>query len=365
MSLQPSRFGAQPQEILLSVIIPVHNPGNTLEACLMSLSQYGGESIEIIVVDDGCTDNSMLCAAKFGAKIVRTGLKIGPGRARNLGASVARGSVLLFLDGDVCIHADTIRRIRRRFAADWDLAALIGSYDNRPGDPGFVSQYRNLLHHHIHQNGCEGASTFWSGCGAIRNEVFEEFGGFSAVYDHASIEDIELGYRLTSSGRSVLLDREIQVTHLKRWRLWKMLKTDIARRGIPWMKLILRDRRMPNDLNLRVSQRLSVLMIYVALFLAAMNLAALVLPLPEHLGLWSRYAGVCAVLSIVTLNVRFYLFLLKSRGLSFLIGALPLHFAYFLCNGISFLAGTTLYVPQALRGLSKRRESSRSLKGSP
>ena len=80
-----------------------------------------------------------------------------------------------------------------------------------------------------------------------------------------AIEDIELGYRLRMAGRKVILDKELQVTHLKRWTFWGLLKTDILDRGIPWTELILRDRYMPNDLNLELSQRVSVALAFLLL----------------------------------------------------------------------------------------------------
>ncbi len=48
-----------------------------------------------------------------------------------------------------------------------DLAAVFGSYDDEPAAPNFLSQYKNLFHHFVHQQGSAEASTFWSGCGAI------------------------------------------------------------------------------------------------------------------------------------------------------------------------------------------------------
>ena len=73
---------------------------------------------------------------------------------------------------------------------------------------GVVSQYRNLLHHFVHQHGNSEASTFWAGCGAIRRSVFEEMGGFDEQrFPTPSIEDIELGYRLRQAGHRILLDK--------------------------------------------------------------------------------------------------------------------------------------------------------------
>jgi hypothetical protein len=69
-------------------------------------------------------------------------------------------------------------------------------------------------------------------------------------------------------GHRILLDPSVKAKHLKRWTFWNIVSTDVLRRGIPWTELILRDRNMPDDLNLRISQRISVGLVYVALLLA-------------------------------------------------------------------------------------------------
>ena len=91
-----------------------------------------------------------------------------------------------------------------------DVAAVFGSYDARPRSMGTVSQYRNLLHHFVHQKGNPEASTFWAGCGAIRRSVFDEVGGFDEKQFSGRVEDIELGYRLQHTGHRILLDKGLQ-----------------------------------------------------------------------------------------------------------------------------------------------------------
>jgi hypothetical protein len=155
------------------------------------------------------------------------------------------------------------------FENEPELVALIGSYDDSPACPDFLSQYRNLMHHFVHQSSRQQASTFWSGCGAIRPELFLQHCGFDESYGRPAIEDIELGYRLQQAGCRIVLDRGIQVKHLKRWTLFDLVKTDVLDRGIPWTELILRDRRMPNDLNLQISQRISVALVFLLIGTAA------------------------------------------------------------------------------------------------
>ena len=252
----------------VSVIIPVFNAADHLRSCLARLAEWPAGPLELIVVDDGSTDESAEVARSFGAAVISTGGRKGPARARNLGARAARGDILFFIDSDVCVHQDTLERVRRDFKEDPELDALIGSYDSSPASPDFISQYKNLMHSFVHQRGRREACTFWSGCGAIRRQVFLEHAGFDESYDHPAIEDIELGYRLRQYGSKMVLDKDLQVTHLKHWTFWNLLKTDVLDRGIPWTELILRDRDMPNDLNLELSQRVSVALAFLLVGLA-------------------------------------------------------------------------------------------------
>jgi glycosyltransferase involved in cell wall biosynthesis len=255
----------------ISVVIPVYNAAAYLEQCLRHLGQSKGADYECIVVDDGSSDSSPEVARRFGARLLSTGGRRGPAHARNLGAAAAQGGILFFIDSDVLVYPGTLGRIQASFAQDPELDATMGSYDDSPGSDDFLSQYRNLMHCYVHQTSRPQACTFWSGCGAIRREVFLAHGGFDNSYGRPAIEDIELGYRLTRAGRKVTLDRHLLVKHLKKWSLWKVVRTDILDRGIPWTELILRDQKLPNDLNVQLSQRLSVALVFLMLGIAALT----------------------------------------------------------------------------------------------
>jgi glycosyltransferase involved in cell wall biosynthesis len=253
----------------ISVVIPAYNAARFLEVCLAHLDRSTLSPLECLVVDDGSTDDGALVAARHGATVLSTGRRLGPAHARNVGALHARGDVLFFIDADVCVQPDSVQKVAESFAADPSLDALIGSYDDAPESSDFLSQYKNLMHSFVHHHGRRRASTFWSGCGAIRREVLLEHSGFDESYDRPAIEDIELGYRLVRGGRKVELDPSLTVKHLKRWTFWGLLKSDVFDRGVPWTELILRDRCMPNDLNLHLSQRVSVALVFLLLGMTA------------------------------------------------------------------------------------------------
>jgi len=247
----------------ISVVVPAYNAAHTLELCLQSLAASHMRPTECIVVDDGSTDQTPEIAKRYGARVLSTGGRKGPAKARNQGAREATGEIVFFIDSDICLHQNTLARLASGFTVDPGVDAIIGSYDDSPEQQDVLSMYRNLMHRYVHQHGRAQASTFWSGCGAIRRSVFLEHGGFDESYRRPAIEDIELGYRLVAAGRRIVLDRSLEVKHLKRWTFLNLIKTDIFDRGMPWTELILRDGNMPNDLNIQLSQRVSVALAFL------------------------------------------------------------------------------------------------------
>jgi hypothetical protein len=200
----------------------------------------------------------------------------------------------------VVVHADAFTRIRASLGSRPGLAAVFGSYDDAPPGTGVVSAFRNLLHHHVHQGAPGLASTFWAGLGAVRRDDFEAVGGFDEVhYRVPSIEDVELGMRLVEAGSWIELDPGLQGTHLKRWTLVEMVRTDFSRRGIPWVMLLLRRGHGSSALNLGWRHRLSALACLAAVGAAAARRPGL--------------AGT-ATLAFVSLNLPFYRLLLRRQG---------------------------------------------------
>jgi glycosyltransferase involved in cell wall biosynthesis len=328
----------------ISVIIPVHNGGESFRQCLSALTEISPAPGEIIVVTDACTDDSEQLAEALGVRVLRTPKKSGPARARNLGAQTAHGDILFFVDADVLVQPDAIAQVLAAFREEPHLTAVFGSYDDTPAASNFLSQYKNLFHHYIHQTAKEEASTFWSGCGAIRRDVFLAARGFNSGFKRPAIEDVELGYRLKRDGHLIRLRKTLKVKHLKRWGILSLLKTDFFDRALPWTRLILRDRRIINDLNLRHSSRASVMLVYVLLVaLAAARW-------------WPGFLAVAgaAILLLLALNAPVYRFFLRRRNLWFALRVIPWHWLYYFYSGLAFAIGLTRYSFNRRRGRQPR-----------
>lgn len=325
MSVSTGSPGVPPPR--LSVIVPAYQCAASLRRCLDAIAQsdLSRHDWELLVVDDGSTDETSAIAETMADVVLRTadGPR-GPAHARNVGAHAARGAVLVFVDADVLVAPSTLRGFASRLDADAELTAVFGSYDDRPTEPGLVSQYRNLLHHRTHTVHAGVAETFWAGCGAIRRTAFLEAGGFDAArYPRPQVEDIELGYRLCDGGARILLAPDLTGTHLKRWTLGGMVRTDFADRAVPWTRLLLERRLDPSHapLNLSWLQRL---------FTASAGIAMLSLPLALLTGtLGWGWIGLACLVVVVIGNLPLFGFLASRRGWQFALGTVPLHLVHY------------------------------------
>jgi GT2 family glycosyltransferase len=294
----------------LAAVVPATDRPPTLERCLAAIRAADEAPEALVVVDHADAP--------------------GPAAARNRGANETDAEVLVFVDADVEVHRDAFARIRRAFERDPDLGAVFGSYDDAPAAPGLVSGFRNLLHHYVHQSGAGAASTFWAGLGAIRREVFEETGGFdSARYPRASIEDIELGSRLAAAGVPIELDPGLLGTHLKRWTLRSMVETDYARRGAPWIALLLASDASRSALNLGWRHRASAAAVGVGVLALARG---------------NRRAGLAALGAFVLLNRDFYGLLLRRQGAVGATAGVGLHALHHATGIAAVPAGVRLYL---------------------
>jgi glycosyltransferase involved in cell wall biosynthesis len=332
--------------VKLSVIIPARNAAATLPRCLEALAASTRPPDEIIVVDNGSTDGTSDLARQHGVCVVYFGgPPRGGGPVRNRGADMARGDVLVFVDADVAVHADALARFEQVLTGYPEIAAVFGSYDDHPPSPSLAARYKNLLNHYTHHHSPREASTFWTACGAVRHQPFLAVGGFDPNY--RMLEDIALGSQLRQAGHRVWLCPDIQSTHLKRWTLCGMLRSDILDRAVPWTRIIINSRHVPTELNLGTRSRLSALA-------AWMMVTSLVLGFWLH---WGWLGTLLAGVGLFALNADLYRFFAGHGGIGFAAGAAGLHFLYLLYSPVVFvlIAGPVIVARWCGEWLPSRR----------
>lgn len=190
----------------VSVILPAHNEERFIAMAIRSLrdQSYPSDRIEIVVADNGSTDNTRHIAECLGATVVDArGRPVGA--VRNAGAAIATGAVLVFIDGDCtardgCIDAavSALRDTHVGAVGGVCSAPIDGTWMERAWPvPGPVQSVET--------------EALAASCFIIRKCMFEHIGGFDETL--TSGEDDEISTRLRGHGLSLLLLPDCEVVH--------------------------------------------------------------------------------------------------------------------------------------------------------
>lgn len=173
----------------LSVIVPVRNSELTLARLLLSIDLPDGISHEVIVVDNSSTDSTQEIAKAHGALLAVAG----PERSsqRNRGASIARNSLLLFLDSDMVVSRQALKAaIERSRISDAVIIPEVGI------GASAISLAREL------ERRAYSGNSLYEVARLIRKEVFDEIGGYDPSL--TGTEDLDLQAKLEERGYRVL-----------------------------------------------------------------------------------------------------------------------------------------------------------------
>jgi cellulose synthase/poly-beta-1,6-N-acetylglucosamine synthase-like glycosyltransferase len=260
--------------------------------------------------------------------------------------AAANGDVVVFVDADVTVHPDALDRLAAAFDERPELVAVIGSYDDRPSQPGVVSRYRNLLHHHVHHTRGRTATHFWTGLGAVRRDVFAGVGGFDEATWARDLEDVWFGHRLVDAGHTIEVRPEVSGTHHKRFTLRSMVRTDVLDRAAPWTTLMWSEHLRTDRFVLSPTDAASAVAV-----LAGVGATAGAVVAPSRA---ARRAAVASAGVFVAVNARLWTSMARAGGAWLAVAAVPLH-ALHLASALAGLAlGTARWVGGHLRTTRRR-----------
>jgi cellulose synthase/poly-beta-1,6-N-acetylglucosamine synthase-like glycosyltransferase len=170
------------------------------------------DQFEIIVVDDGSTDNTADIARQAGVRVVSQP-NAGAAAARNLGAHFAGGDLLLFTDADCLPAPDWVAQMCAPFAADPTLAGAKGVYRTR--QPELTARFVQMEYQDKYDRmlGTERIDFVDTYSAAYRRDLFLQMGGFDTAFPGASVEDQEFSFRLAEAGYRLIFIPEAKVWH--------------------------------------------------------------------------------------------------------------------------------------------------------
>src|SRR5881398_448178 len=207
----------------VSVIVCSYNGGRTLAACLDSLGRLNYSDYEIILIDDGSTDDTRDIAEQFPHVRYIYQENHGLSHARNTGAAAAKGEVFAYTDSDCMADVDWLYYLIGTLlscdyagvggpnvpppAQNWIQACVAAA----PGGPSHVL-LTDIVAEHV--PGCNMAFYRWA---------FENIGGFDAEY-HKAGDDVDFCWRLQQAGCVIAFSATAIVWHHRRFTLRAFLK---------------------------------------------------------------------------------------------------------------------------------------------
>lgn len=203
--------------MFVSVIIPAYNAQKTIKDCLSALSSqiFSGDEYEIIVVDDGSTDNTPEIIKKEFPKVRLISRKnAGPAVARNHGAKEAKGEIILFTDSDCCPRENWLEEMLKPFKANPEIIGVKGVYMTKQREitARFVQlEYEDKYDLMAKDEYIDFIDTYSAG---FKREVFLSMNGYDENFPVACSEDAEFSFRLSNKGYKMIFIPGAIVSHI-------------------------------------------------------------------------------------------------------------------------------------------------------
>ncbi len=200
---------------MISVIVPAKDASRTIGECLEALTHQDGMQLgldyEIIVVDDGSTDNTAEIAEGYPVRVIRQP-NAGPAAARNHAVRLARGSILAFTDADCGPAHDWLKNLTQPFT-ETEVVGVKGAYSTH--QTGLVSRFVNLEYEYkdARMRNLPGIDFIDTFSASYRKDIFLQNGGFDESFRNPAVEDIEFSFRLARKGYRMVFQPNATVFH--------------------------------------------------------------------------------------------------------------------------------------------------------
>lgn len=297
--------------MVFSIIVPTFNNQETLEKCLQAITKIKGfDNCELIVADDSSTDFSVDIAKRYKAKIVSNQDNKGAAFTRNIGAQVAEGEILLFVDSDVVLLSkDVLSFIKNGFKLS-NVCGVFGIYDRKIAFNNFFSGYKHLYNCFTQEATPKYCPVASSSIFAVPRKNFLKAGGFNENYPGVMAEDVEFSIRLAIKENKLFLkDSRIRGLHLKNYNFKTLLITNYLRtKGISKTIQKKDNKRMYLKANVNYSKS--------PLLLAASTIGFFILSLIWHFFI---FPALLSILLFFLSQINFFKYLKKNKNTSFAI----------------------------------------------
>ena len=203
----------------ISIIIPAHNEENYISKTLQSIKNQTSSDYEVIVVLNGCTDDTANVLKEFKSdKLKILSLpKANVSRARNYGAGNAEGEILLFLDADTYFEENALEKIKEEFNSEYSVASTKVKADSKFLKYKFAMWFKNMYTLKGFYKSCSGALI----CHRNQFDKVEGYDPKIVVREHKKLIN-----KLNTLGKYTCLDITV-TTSMRRFRKWGLSKATL------------------------------------------------------------------------------------------------------------------------------------------
>lgn len=301
---------------MISIIIPTYNSSSVIGNLLSSILKTRLRGYEIIVVDDVSTDNTLDVIRGYQqVKVIKSKVHAGPARARNVGASHAKGDILVFIDSDVILpdDSDVLAKMAEIFQTRERVDCISTISDIKPVIENPVAYNTSVYHTYYMRKILAGRPSregrimlFTTRLGGIRADRFRESGGFHESLHTVMNEDGEFGARCYHLGYISYFSRELYHRHYYPTNIFKLFKSYFL---TAFVQAIV-DRKMDTVLDLSISSAEKWRRIYAFLLLIS---PLAILFLDWRVWIWGFFIGLSLlIVSLATMNKLIWSFMPKK-----------------------------------------------------
>jgi GT2 family glycosyltransferase len=222
-----SVFTASPAELLtatprVSVVVCTYNGGRTLDQCLQSLMALDYPDYEIIIVDDGSTDDTPNVLDRYPTARAIRQPNLGLSEARNVGLRAANGEIIAYTDSDCFVDPYWLSQLVRPLLRS--SAAAVGGPNLPPDDGPLAASVAAAPGQPMHVLESDQVAEHIPGCNmAFRRDALLAIRGFDPAYRKAG-DDVDVCWRLQQAGRWITFAPGAFVWHHRRQTPWAYLR---------------------------------------------------------------------------------------------------------------------------------------------
>ncbi len=324
---------------MISIVIPTYNASGYMPNLLDSIFRQKIEDLEVIIVDDRSTDNTVETARRYPVRVIELDVNAGPAKARNIGVKAAKGDIIFFLDADVIVMDGTVKAVKDYFMDNPDSKCVIGICTIEPLNKGFVPRYMAMFEY-IHLIGTKEnkVSVFAPRCGAIQKDFFLDIGGYNESYRGADVEDFELARRVNRTD-SIILNRNMLVKH--QFADFRQAGRNYFKRTVMWVHLFFKEKKLDNAGPTAPSNGIAAICAFMSF------ISLLLIPFIPFAG----YAFILLIVIFLFSSIRWWNFMKKKAGFLFAVKALFLNYLLGIDIMIAAIYGVISY-PFSKKGLA-------------